>query len=321
MKTKSSKILLQKCFMIAICSFLLPVLVEGSEPPEKDRKAILAMAGEFQVFFNFEETVPLQKGYELKKPYTEEAHEIVIVIGDTGNQITMQHILTTGNGSRVVKHWKQTWTWEDTRITEFQGNQKWKVRELPAEKVKGTWSQHVTQVDDSPRYESWGRWKHDGGYSRWESKPTNRPLPRREHTKRSDYQILLGVNRHALTPHGWVHGQDNLKKVIREDGGTARYIAREAGLNEYEHIKDHDFSPATDYWTATKDFWSKVSAYWHHLEANQSSFEILKEIDEVSLVKALFEIADEINEKKREVPGEDEIAKIIDPYVVINPST
>ena len=47
----------------------------------RDRKAILAMAGKFDVEFTFRETVPLVTGYELKKPYRADALEIVKVVG------------------------------------------------------------------------------------------------------------------------------------------------------------------------------------------------------------------------------------------------
>lgn len=287
----------------------------AGSPPEKDRAAILAMAGEFEVTFQFEETVPLQEDYQLTKPYHEDANEIVIVIEDSGDRIVLQHILTTGNGQRVVKHWKQIWTWQDTRLTEFQGLQKWKIRQISPEKAMGKWSQQVTQVDDSPRYESLGKWRHEGGHSRWESGPTNRPLPRREHTKRSDYQVLLGVNRHALTPYGWVHGQDNLKQVLKSSGKVSHYIARERGLNFYDRTTDHDFAVPREYWEAPREFWAKVSRYWERTERDRSEFEILKEVEGESLVRVLFEVARSIRDEGVPIPGEDEIAAMIDPYL------
>ncbi|MEM7602931.1 MAG: DUF6607 family protein, partial [Verrucomicrobiota bacterium] len=149
-------------------------------PPEEDRDAILAMAGEFEVLFNFEEVVALQPDYKLKDSYQETATEMVVVVKNSPEQIVLQHILSVGSGKRIVKHWKQVWTWEDTRLVEFQGREQWKVREVDPAEVEGTWTQLVTQVDDSPRYESYGKWEHDAGYSRWESGKTARPLPRRE---------------------------------------------------------------------------------------------------------------------------------------------
>ncbi len=284
-------------------------------PPEADRRAILSMAGEYHVDFHFTETVPLQPGYQLREEYREDAIEKVFVIEDSGDRIALQHILLTGNGSRVVKHWKQIWTWQDTRITEFQGREKWKVTDRSPETVRGTWSQLVTQVDDSPRYESYGRWRHEGGYSRWQSGPTNRPLPRREHTKRDDYEVLLAINEHALTPYGWVHYQDNLKQVLDEDGSVRHYLAREKGLNFYDLTEDEDFGPALAYWEETRDFWKKVAAFWEGTQQKRSEFGIRKEVDGKSLVKATFDMADEIQAGKRETPSREEVESLITPYL------
>ena len=38
----------------------------------------------------------------------------------------------------------------------------------------------------------------------WESKDTLRPLPRREFSVRSDYDVLWGTNRITVLPSGWV---------------------------------------------------------------------------------------------------------------------
>lgn len=49
----------------------------------QDRAAILAMSGAFEVEFNFEETVSLDEGYKLKKPYLADA-VITFFLGSGG---------------------------------------------------------------------------------------------------------------------------------------------------------------------------------------------------------------------------------------------
>ena len=44
---------------------------------EKDREAILAMAGDYKVTFDFQETVALTDGYELKEDKLSGGYEIV----------------------------------------------------------------------------------------------------------------------------------------------------------------------------------------------------------------------------------------------------
>ncbi len=132
---------------------LLPLIFAttaiAGEPPPQDRAAILGMAGEFKVTFHFQETVGFQPGYELKKPYTEDAHELVLVAKDEPRHIELQHLLIADGD--VIKHWRQVWTFEDTRVCEFQGHHTWRMRDLTADEARGTWTQLVTQVDDSPR--------------------------------------------------------------------------------------------------------------------------------------------------------------------------
>ena len=106
---------------------------------EKDRRAILAMAGEFKVGFHFQETLSLRSDYEAKeKPYEEAAFETVKVVEDSGKKIVLQHILQAGPA--VVKHWAQIWTYEDTEILEFQGGPVWTAKKISEEEDKGKWS-------------------------------------------------------------------------------------------------------------------------------------------------------------------------------------
>ncbi|MEM9283832.1 MAG: DUF6607 family protein [Verrucomicrobiota bacterium] len=315
MTTRNLKHLLNRLPAL-VCLLLWNTVGADPGPPTQDREAILSMAGEYRVFFEFEEMVSLQPGYERTKPYYEEARESVIVIEDTGDRIALQHILSIGTGDKIVKHWKQVWTWQDTRITEFQGNNQWKVREISPDEAEGTWSQLVTQVDDSPRYESYAAWNHSGGYSRWESEKTYRPLPRREHTKRDDYDVLVAVNRHALTPEGWVHGQDNLKLVLSAEGEVDHYIARERGLNVYERLEGEKVPERVEsYWSNTGDFWSKVSEYWSAVEAGTPEFSIKKEVDEESLMMTLAMVAKAIDEGEKEIPSKEEVASLVVPFV------
>ena len=300
--------------VIVLSLTVIPLGFAGDPLPE-DREAILSMAGEFEVLFNFEETVSLQEGYKLKDPYQETATEMVVVVEDTAERIVLQHILSVGSGKRVVKHWKQVWTWEDTRIVEYQGRDEWEVRELAPETVAGTWSQLVTQVDDSPRYESYGKWKHDGGYSRWTSGVTARPLPRREHTKRDDYQILQCVNRHSITPYGWVHGQDSVKQVLDEAGEVERYIARETGVNYYDRTDGADFTKAREYWETTREFWGTVSRFWEEVESRRDEFAIASEVDGESLTDEMFAIAKDMVKKEKAAPEAGEIESTIRKYL------
>ena len=233
-----------------------------------DRKAILSMAGNFAVNFQFQETVALTAGYEFHAPYEENAHEHVELVEDTGKSITLQHLLVINEGGdkpMIIKHWAQIWKYEDPIVLNYQGDRTWTPVHLSPEAVKGTWTQYVTQVDDSPRYKAAGKWEHEGNYSAWNSMPSTRPLPRREYSKRKDYDLIAAVNHHIITPDGWVHTQENRKVIIRD--GRNESLCLESGKNTYRRVADDevDFQAAVDFWNKQSDFWVKVRSAWNDL--------------------------------------------------------
>ncbi|HEY1123468.1 MAG TPA: DUF6607 family protein [Haloferula sp.] len=276
---------------------------------EKDRKAILTMAGDFKVGFHFQETFSMHEGYKVvEKPYTEDAFETVKVVEDSGKRIVLQHILQVG--PMVVKHWAQIWTYEDTEILEFQGSRVWTTKKLTAEEAKGKWSQRVTQVDDSPRYEGIASWVHGEETSEWTAE-ANRPKPRREE-KRDDYDLLVVTNRHTITPEGWFHEQDNTKWVKRE--GATYPLCREVGFNPYTRVKDHDFAKANDYWQKTAPFWKDVRNVWDELSPEKGSIKVLTKADEGRLQDLVAELVDEAEDGK--TPAVDKIRETLKPFVV-----
>ena len=101
---------------------------------EQDRKAILALAGDFHVTFDFRETVALTPGYELKKPKVSGANEIVRVLEDRGDFIRLQQILVMkmGDDTIVTKHWRQDWQYEPASVLVFIGGNAWETRKVPA---------------------------------------------------------------------------------------------------------------------------------------------------------------------------------------------
>lgn len=276
---------------------------------EKDRKAILSMAGEFKIGFFFQETLSLREGYEpVEKPYKEEAFETVKVVEDSGRRIILQHILQAGPA--VVKHWAQIWTYEDTEILEFQGDRIWTTKKISAEEAKGKWSQRVTQVDDSPRYEGIAAWVHHEQSSDWTS-TANRPKPRREE-KREDYDLLVVTNRHTITPLGWYHEQDNTKWVKRD--GQEYPLVREIGFNPYTRVKDYDFSKANDYWAKTSSFWKDIRQAWEEQFPKEGTIKVLTKADEGRLMDIVANFVEDTEDGK--APDIEKIRATLKPFVV-----
>jgi hypothetical protein len=253
--------------------------------PTRDRAAIRAMAGSYDVDFDFRETQALTPGYELHGRHRSAATELVILVEDKPQRLSLQHVLVVGGG--VIKHWRQDWAFEDRTLLELRGRGTWARRTLSAEEARCTWSQAVFGVDDSPRYEGYGRFRHSDSEAVWESNETWRPLPRREYSTRSDYDVLVGVNRHRITKAGWEHEQDNVKLVLE----PRRTLARERGLNSYLRTQPSATLPATAYWQSTAPFWAEVRAQWDHLLAPLASVTLQLEDGKRNLHEPLFERA------------------------------
>ena len=72
------------------------------------------------------------------------------------------------NDSTIIKHWKQDWIYENKVLYNFYKDNEWIKNTITTEQAKGTWTQKVYPVDDSPRYESFGTWVHVDGKHFWE---------------------------------------------------------------------------------------------------------------------------------------------------------
>jgi hypothetical protein len=276
---------------------------------ERDRRAILAMAGAYRVSFDFLEIAQFDPTAKRNAPYQSWGTEKVFIDVDTGKRISLVHILAMRivqkDGSisepMVTKHWRQEWQYEPTHIVEHQGLNRWQQRKLASAERKSAWSQTVYQVDESPRYASVGAWQHSNSFSTWLSGETWRPLPRREWSVRTDYQVLIGSNRHTVNATGWLQEENNLKAVLtgeRSINAAQPYVAREYGVARYERIRDADFKEADTYFKSTQAFWQRVQQTWSQTFAENKAVTLRGSVDQLGLFKPLFERADEIVEKK-----------------------
>jgi len=284
--------------------FLLPILLSGvgdvaaqNADPARDRQSILAMQGEYTVDFAFDETVLLQPGYERQAAMRSGGDETVIVVEDTPHRIVLQHILVDAKSGHVTKHWRQDWIYEAPQRFEFSADQTWTRQDIPAEVTHGAWTQCVYEVSDAPRYCGTGRWDYREGHPTWTSDLSWRPLPRREYTRRSDYNAMSVINRHTLTPGGWTHEQFNTK-VLRKPDGSEVQLAREFGFNDYIKTKDIDFKPAYEYWKGTSDYWARVRTRWERFLERDTGVHLKTKIDGMAMIIPLFTQAGEAQEGK-----------------------
>jgi hypothetical protein len=299
----------------------------GLSVKEKDRRAILAMAGPYRTSFEFLETMLYAPGLERARPYQSWGTEYIYVIDDSDDFISLQHLMVLFTqddkgellGPFVQKHWRQDWQYEKAELLVYDGNSVWQHVSVPAAERSGSWAQSVFQVDDSPRYEAIGHWQHEANFSTWLSASTWRPLPRRETTARKDYQVLEGTNRHTILHNGWVQEEENYKVVLDANGNKSAspYLAKELGVNRYERITGFDFSAGDQYWQQTAPFWSDVRSVWREFFAAKPAMTIVEEVDGLPLFAALFEQAETLtaNGGYESASGHKVITEILDRYI------
>ncbi len=279
----------------------------GLSKKERDRRAILAMAGPYKVDFDFLEVVGYSEDFTRDNPYQSWGTEYVYVVEDKANFISLQHIMVMkfvddeGNISEplVMKHWRQDWRYQAKEMLVFSHDNLWQMEKVPSAERQGTWVQSVYQVDDSPRYSSYGTWQHNASFSTWISQTTRRPLPRREHSIRDDYDVLEGFNRHTITRTGWVQEEENWKLVLDENGkpdATNPYLSKELGVARYQRIVGHDFGPGDDYMATAGLFWADVRAVWQDIFEQNQGFNLIRPEGQPPLFVPLFTYAAEVDD-------------------------
>ncbi|WP_163407723.1 DUF6607 family protein [Flavobacterium ajazii] len=262
----------------------------SQDKKQQDIKSIKSMCGCYEVKFNFTETFSYPKdslSYKPSETKHESALEWVELVEDTPNKISMQHLLIVSD-DMIIKHWRQDWLYENTDLYLFDKNTSWKYKKLDKKAVKGQWTQKVYQVDDSPRYEGTATWVHVDGQDYW-ANVTDAPLPRREHTKRNDYNVLKRRNIHEITSTGWNHEQDN-QKLVRDDSGKDVLLAEEKGMDVYTKVADSKCLAGQKWWKENNALWKNVRDKWQTLFERHKDLNLEAKVDKKSLYSLLFDL-------------------------------
>lgn len=273
---------------------------------QQDLKAIKSMCGCYEVTFNFTETFQTKKDSAYKESPTKKDFglEWVELLDDQSNKVVLQHLLIV-NDSTIIKHWRQDWLYENTELYQFNKNNKWVFQKLNKKDVKGQWTQKIFQVDDSPRYEGTATWIFADGKKYWMN-ITDAPLPRREYTKRKDYNVLERRNIHEITNYGWLHEQDN-KKIVRNTANADVEIAQEKGLDVYKKVDDSKCITAQKWWKENNILWKNVRDKWQTVFDEDKDLELHEKVNKKPLYKYLFDL--------KPTASKEESDKIIDSFI------
>ena len=297
-----------KHYLVITLLFFVAFSATAQSKKEQDQAAIKKMCGCYEVTFNFAETFNYSQDslYKPSKTKIDKGLEWAQLVEDTDNKISIQHLLQVGSPEQpyIVKHWRQDWLFQNKDFYMFDGDNKWSFETKTEDEVEGQWTQKVYQVDDSPRYEGSATWVHVDGKSFWEN-TTTAPLPRREYTKRSDYNVTLRGNRHEITEYGWLHDQDNAK-IIRQEGKEDIILAKEKGYNTYVKVEDSRCQGAINWWKEHDKKWATVRAKWSEVYNRNKDLHLEDKVDNKVLFKHLFD---------EELTNKEDIDKTIESFV------
>lgn len=290
--------------LIIILLLVSPIITNAQK--KQDIEAIKEMCGCFEIDFKFSETFQYinDSNYSKSKNYNAKALEYAKLIKDEKDHISIQHLLVMGD--YIIKHWRQDWLFQNKDLLKYDGNNNWKYISKTKKDVKGQWTQKVFQVDDSPRYEGSATWVHADGKSYWENS-SYAPLPRREYTKRNDYNIMIRGNRHEITKDGWVHDQDNFKVVKDSESDSEVIIASEKGINTYTRVDESNCKEAIKWWDENNEKWLLVLEKWNSIYSKKDDISLRQSVENKPLFSFLFD---------ENVVKRDEIGLIIDRFVI-----
>lgn len=302
-----------KNLLLLIAFVIASTAMAQKKKKDQDLQSIKDMCGCYEVEFNFAETFSPDKDYEFHENYRSGALEYVFPVEQTDNKIVLQHLLIVGD-TMIIKHWRQDWLYENRDIYSFHKDNTWNYVKLPKADVEGQWTQKVFQVDDGPRYEASGSWVHVDGKHYWEAS-SDAPLPRREFSKRKDYNVMARTNRQEITDYGWLHEQDN-KKVLRE-GNEDKVLAWEKGWNTYTKTDEAKCKVAKEWWTKHAIYWADVRAVWDELFASKETVAIKAKVDDKVLFMQLFSLQDDLinNDSYNSTVSKSKIRETIQKYL------
>ncbi|PZP51427.1 MAG: hypothetical protein DI598_03245 [Pseudopedobacter saltans] len=286
--------------MKKIMAVALSTCLVASTWAQKDgKKNIDKLCGCFDVSFKYAETFSPNKDYKFHdRESITNVTELALPIVNTAKKVVIQHLLVIDD-TTIVKHWREDWTYEDPTIWIFKGDGLWEKTTVPAANVKGKWTQTVWEVSDAPRYQGASVWQDVNSHTIWEN-TTDAPLPRREYTTRSDYNILQRTNRLVLLPNGYNHVQDNVKISRTATGDSIR--AEEKGLNGYILQPESKCQPGVKYWKDYSPFWVKVESVWEKYMNEHTQVKLVESLGKgKTLNSQLFRLAEEW--KKGKVSG------------------
>ncbi len=318
-KTNLNNIQVKKLLALSTLALMSSAVYAQQTEVQKEKGYIKEMCGCYQVDFEYAETFSDARDYQFHDRYSAHGLEWIFVDEESSDKVVLQHLLIVSD-SMIIKHWRQDWLYQNREMLDYKQKLEWEKKKISESEANGTWTQKVYQVDDSPRYEGYATWINTDGKTYWESQ-VYAPLPRREFTKRSDYNVMLRTNKHKITDKGHVHELDNGKVIRTEEKDSI--LVWEKGLNTYTKVDDSQCQAARDWWKANREYWVDVRTVWDEVIASNDYINLELKVEDKKLWQRLFALGDEYaaSKKYNSAKAKADIRKIINMYLSDKPSS
>ncbi|CAM4104241.1 DUF6607 domain-containing protein [Flavobacterium antarcticum] len=111
---------------------------------------------------------------------------------------------------------------------------------------------------------------------------------------------------HEITKDGWIHDQDNVK-ILRKENGKDVMIAKEKGTDYYRKVADSKCLAGQKYWKENAAMWKNVRDKWQTVFNRKMDLNLENRVNKKPLYSYLFDL-------KADTPKA-ETDKIIDSFV------
>lgn len=268
---------------------LITLATTAQAQDKKEKEAIKSLCGCYEVEFMYNETFAVSPTYtQFSKPYNAHGLEWVGAVEMADQKMVLQHLLIISD-STIIKHWREDWEYEKTGLWKFDRDGAWKYDASAAKKAE--WTQTVWETEDAPRYQGSSKWISNNGKYYWEN-TTDAPLPRREYSTRSDYNVLERGNRVIVTDKEWIHEQDN-RKILRADGQPDKVLVQEKGFNIYTKVDDSRCAKAAAWWKEHGAFWNTVRKSWDEMLKGKTNIKLAPKVEGQSLSQYMAKLEKE----------------------------
>ena len=184
---------------------------------QADRDAILAMVGNFSVTFDFIETVSFDKDYELNDRAKSGGDEIVRIIQDDGDFISLQHTLVVGGKDAprygAVGAWKH-----ENGVSSWEPSEEW--RPLPRRDATKRTDYHAVDAINIHTITPAG-WVHEQINTKLvlsgEPHALVREIGVNTYTRNDDFEVAVGDDYWTATKDFWAEIRDEWTRIETEN--------------------------------------------------------------------------------------------------------